>query len=249
MPLSSTDPMPQGARLRTRTGRLLDAVLGVQCGICAAPGGNPCAACRHAIEHSERTRWRCACCALPIATAPLAETQHCAACLHEPRAYDRTLCAADYGPPLDHIELALKFAHRADHATTLGLLLADAFARADLPRLNVLVPVPLSPARLAERGYNQSALIAQSVAHATGLSMDTATLARIRHTDPAAQLDREARARMMQGAFAATRRVDGQAIGLVDDVMTTGATMQAAAHALKAAGAQLVIALAVLRTP
>jgi ComF family protein len=222
-----------------------DAVLGSTCGVCGAPGANPCAACRTHTADLEHRRWRCARCAQPSPQA-IALCGHCRQ--HAP-AFEHTVCAAPYAPPYEQIALALKFSHRADAATTLGVLLGDAFARTGLPAPDCLIPVPLSRERLAERGYNQSALIARSLAAACGVPLDLDTLRRLVHTPAATQLDRAARAQALHGAFAATRRLEGLRIGLVDDVMTTGATMHAAAQALKAAGAHEVIGLAALRTP
>ncbi len=246
-------PVPKAAphtralmRWRARGGRALDAWLGVVCGICGAPGANPCVPCRTERAARENDVWRCATCALPLATPQAA----CGACRRHPSAFDRAICAAAYDPPFDRLALTLKFAHRADYATTLGVLLADAIARAEPPlACEILMPVPLSRSRLAERGYNQAQLIARTVARRLALPLATGALDRVLDTPAAMQLDRAERERAMQGAFAATRRLDGRCIGLVDDVMTTGATLDAAAHALKAAGAARVVALCALRTP
>ena len=232
-------------RMRAWWSATADAVLGSLCSLCGTPGANPCAACRTRTADLERQRWRCSCCAHALSAA----AGLCRHCQQHTPAFEHTVCAAPYAPPYEQIALALKFSHRADAASTLGVLLGDALARAALPAIDCLIPVPLSRERLAERGYNQSALIARSLGDACGLPVDLDVLRRLVHTPAATQLDRAARAQALHGAFAATRRLEGLRIGLVDDVMTTGATMHAAAHALKAAGAAEVIGLAALRTP
>lgn len=238
-------PTAAGRRLRAWWNQATDAVLGTTCCLCGEPGANPCAACRAQTAAREREQWRCGCCAHALTLA----AERCGHCAQQAPAFDRTVCAAPYAPPYEQIALSLKFSHRVDAANTLGTLLGDALARADEPALSLLIPVPLSRERLAERGYNQSALIARSLAACCQTPVDLDALRRLVHTPAAAQLDRAARAQALHGAFGATRRLDGLRIGLVDDVMTTGATMHAAAHALKAAGADAVVALAALRTP
>ena len=242
--------MPRLARLTEIAARCADAIVGAQCGLCGAGGPDPCPACRDEVAAAEGARWRCVRCAEPLGVprAVLADESApmCARCRRDPPAYDGACCAAAYAPPLDRIELALKFGHRAEGARTLGALLAARLARQPL-RLDALIPVPLAPARLAERGYNQAGLIARRLARAGGLMCRESALVRVRPTPRVADLGRDARRAAVEGAFAAPARLDGQVIGLVDDVMTTGATMHAAALALKAAGAAQVFALAALR--
>ncbi len=114
----------------------------------------------------------------------------------------------------------------------------------------VVVPVPLHPTRLAERGFNQSALIARGVARRLGAPLRPLALARIRDTPQQAVLEREERLRNVVGAFRVRRsaEVAGRKVLLVDDVCTTGATIGAAAGALREAGAGVVMAAVVART-
>lgn len=256
--------MPSFAKTLRRSvpiaARLRDALLGVQCGICGQPDQDPCDACRHRVVARERTRLRCVRCAETMAIAVpdgegvshdarlSAAARLCARCLRDPPAFDRTLCAADYAPPLDRVELALKFGRQAHLGSTLGRLLADALRPEELAALDAIVAVPLAPLRLAERGYNQADLIARHIARVCGLPLRRDALVRVRSTPPITGRAREERLALMRAAFAAPVRLDGMAFGLVDDVMTTGATLHEAAHALKAAGATRVVALAALRT-
>ena len=113
-------------------------------------------------------------------------------------------------------------------------------------RLDVVVPIPLAPARRRQRGFNQSELVARRIAEVHGLPLRLDLLERARETDAQAALDAQHRQQNVRGAFVA-RGVTGLRVLLVDDVTTTGATLNEAARALKAAGATHVFALALAR--
>lgn len=173
----------------------------------------------------------------------------CADCRTRPPPWDRTIVLADYAPPLDRLVVALKFQGELAAAGPLGGLLGQALRRAGAPRVDALVPVPLGPGRLAERGYDQAAAIARSAGRAAGLPVRGAWLARIRDTPAQSRLPLQAREGNLTGAFRAGPGVAGSRVALVDDVMTSGSTLREAARALRAAGAQMVINLVVARTP
>jgi ComF family protein len=154
-----------------------------------------------------------------------------------------------YGGPLGEALRRLKYEGRPDLATPLGDLLRRA-ARTGRLRADLVVPVPLHPARLAERGYNQAALLAAAVARELGTPLEPRALRRIRHTPQQARLDRAARLSNVAGAFvpgARGERVRGRRVVLVDDVATTGATLGACSDALRDAGASSVTSLVVAR--
>ena len=183
-----------------------------------------------------------------------ADQQRCGACLADPPYFDGTVCAFRYEFPLDRLLQAYKF--RANLALTA--VLADAMAaqlaralsdgRCRLP--DMIMAMPLSAQRLATRGFNQSALLGRAVAERFGLRFAVTGLTRVRDTRPQAGLKRIERQRNVKNAFAcagAQPNLQGAHIALLDDVMTTGATMSAAAQALKQAGAATVDAWAVAR--
>ena len=135
------------------------------------------------------------------------------------------------------------------HARLAGLL-AEARRRAPLDTATRVLPVPLHPRRERERGFNQAAVLARVVAGRTGLPLDEWSLVRRAHTERhRAGMDRRARRETVEGAFAVTRPrlVEGERILLIDDVLTTGATVGACAHVLRAAGAGEVFVLTVAR--
>jgi ComF family protein len=170
----------------------------------------------------------------------------CGRCLSAPPHFVRGTALADYAPPVDGMVRALKFGARLDLASVFGQLLARR-TRADDGAL--VVPVPLAFERLAERGYNQSMQIARAYCDSTGARLCADIVRRIRHTPPQQALTLEDRRRNVRGAFIASDRVDGRTILVVDDVMTSGSTMDEIARALVAVGAARVHALVVARTP
>jgi len=163
---------------------------------------------------------------------------------------DATLTLGDYAEPFDRLVLRLKFAGRLPAAGWIATQLA-AQVRASGCMPDLLVPVPLAPARLAERGFNQAWEIAHPLARRLGVAASPTLLARRRDTVSQRALDLSARQANLRDAFVVPdqHRLDGLHIGLVDDVMTTGATLREAARVLKAHGAARVTALPALRTP
>jgi ComF family protein len=193
---------------------------------------------------------RCAACDAPIGLFA-AFCPPCAATAERPRNDDpRDVAAFAYGGAIARAITRCKYERRPDLARPLGDLLAAAVgvhrsAIADA----VVVPVPLHPARLAERGYNQAALLAARVARRVGAPMRPLLLARDRDTSQQARLDRRARIENMAGAFRVREpeRVRGRAVLLVDDVCTTGATLGACATVLLEAQATWVARAVVAR--
>ena len=142
--------------------------------------------------------------------------------------------------------MALKFGARLDLADAFGRVLAQ---RAPASREALVVPVPLAFDRMAERGFNQSLQIARAYCSITGARLAADALRRIRHTPPQQTLALAARRRNIRGAFLVSGGVVGRTVIVIDDVMTSGSTMDEIAHVLVAAGAAQVHALVVARTP
>jgi ComF family protein len=187
-------------------------------------------------------------CALPITGATV-----CGACLSDPPAFDATVVAADYLAPVDQLVLRLKYGGALELAPLFGNLLRDALidsAVATLPTR--LAPVPLGSARLIERGFNQALEIARPLARSTAIGLTAQLAVRQRDTGAQAGLTAPARRRNLRGAFIVPHRaaalVAGQHIGIVDDVMTTGATLHELAATLKRFGATRVTNLVFART-
>ncbi len=210
---------------------------------------SPATLCADCVARFGAPRPRCARCGLALGAASAA----CGACLREPPPFEHTVCAVDYRFPWDGLITEFKFQGRVELAAALGRLLAAAVCRADAPRPALLLPVPLADARLRERGYDQAWALARVLARALGLPAEARLLQRPLATVHQATLDRAARQRNLRAAFMVDPRrrpaVQGQRIALVDDVMTTGATVREAASALLRAGAAAVDVWVVARTP
>ena len=161
--------------------------------------------------------------------------------------------AVDYAAPFDQLVWALKFGHQLNHAAVFAHFMLDAILRSrHLPSLpSCLLPVPLSQIRLQQRGFNQALEIAKPLARGLGLALHSHALLRLRDTQAQSLLHIKARTRNVQGAFALTgdTAIDGQHIAIIDDVMTTGATLNEIAHLLKRYGASRVTNLVFARTP
>lgn len=188
----------------------------------------------------------CACCGLPLPHDGDAAAQ-CGACLAEPPPFATARAPLAYGGPARKVVLALKHGRRLH----LARLMARAMLRVagPLPDDAVIVPVPSHRWRLWQRGFNQAAVIARQIARQSGRPLLVDALTRIKPTSSTKGLTRKQRAANVTGAFKVARKADvqGRAVVLVDDVMTTGATVAACARQLKRAGARHVAVLTYTR--
>jgi ComF family protein len=177
----------------------------------------------------------------------------CGDCLSAPPPFTRTVCAVDYEFPWDRLVAAFKFRGQVELAGTLAVRMVDAVSRAATPLPDVVVPVPLSASRLAERGYNQAWELARHLAQHLHLRAEATLLQRPIETAHQAELGRRERRDNLRTAFMADPRRRGvllrRHVALVDDVMTTGATAREAAAVLLRAGAATVEVWVLARTP
>jgi len=221
----------------------LARLLPQRCALCGGPAGAAlwCAACG-----ADLVQLPVAC---PVCAQPSPGSAVCGACLGAPRRFAATIAALSYAFPLDRIIQALKYGRRLELAQPLGEALAAAVQRAPAlsAAVEAIVPMPLSTSRQRERGFNQSMEIGRVVARRTGVPL-ARLLSRPIGGPPQASLPWQDRARNVRGAFACAARLDGLHVAVLDDVMTSGATIEAAATALLAAGAARVDAWVVART-
>jgi ComF family protein len=229
----------------------LDLVYPPLCMSCRAQVREPgalCAACWQAVHFLDGPM--CACCGLPFEFDPGPGTL-CAACHADPPAFDAARAVMRYDEASRGPILALKHGDRLDLAPAFARWL-DRGGRALLDEADLILPVPLHRARLWSRRYNQAAELARGLGRLSGKPTQLFALQRARATpSQGAMPSATARRRNMRGAFRVDPRhksaIAGRNILLVDDVLTTGATVEACARALKRAGAAKVLVLALAR--
>lgn len=232
--------------------RGLHTMLPCSCALCGGTAPDTlCTACRR--QFFSQTVCRCQQCALPLPDLPLVDAPRCGNCLQQAPYFDASIAASDYIAPIDELVIGLKFGGQLALAPLMASLLRDAMLRqteCDLPDL--LIPVPLANDRLRTRGFNQAIEIGRSLSASLGVPLAINVVMRHRETAPQSLLPLDARHANLRAAFsltdAARAAVQGRHIGVVDDVMTTGATLQAMAAILKEAGAQRVTNLIFART-
>ena len=171
--------------------------------------------------------------------------ERCGACIKEPPHFDRVTAAFRYDFPVDRIIQALKYGHQLSVAGWIGRLLASRLAAHEH---DLILPLPLHPMRLAERGFNQSMEIARTLGKALDRPVQYEHLLRTRATRPQADLPHKERQKNVRGAFECRCDYSDQRILLVDDVMTTGATLNECARILKMHGARTVTVAVAART-
>jgi ComF family protein len=173
-------------------------------------------------------RNRCAVCAVPLTAGGV-----CGACLDRPPRFERVEAVFAYRFPVDALIQAYKYGRRLALARLLGELLAREVTR----DVDAIVPMPLAPRRLAERGFNQALEIARVIAQATGIPLIGDACRKTVDTPPQAALPWKERARNVRRVFVCDAGFDGERVAVVDDVLTTGATLNELARVLRKAGA------------
>ena len=220
---------------------LLDLIFPPRCVVCRRPGAWFCPGCLSQVE------WivppLCPHCGEPLRGGPLCPRRG-----HHLALLDGLRSAAWYDGGLRVAIHQYKYRGLRALAEPLGDLLLQAWRR-DPPPVDLLMPVPLHARRSRERGFNQAALLAHYLSRGAGLSLDTSSLRRIRYTSSQVDLSAGQRLANVQGAFAycGGPSLEGRRVCLIDDICTTGATLQACAAALREAGAGTVWAFTLAR--
>lgn len=214
------------------------AVLAPECLLCGEPAGESmlCEACTTRMPRSPPS---CPICAMPSPAASV-----CGACLARLPPFDATLALWPYAYPIDRLVQSLKYQGNLPVARLFGAALAQHVAGRIV---DLVVPMPLARERLKARGFNQAVEIARATVGRAPLA--TADVVRVRDTASQTDLPYTARALNVRGAFACHRGLRGRRVAVIDDVMTTGATLSELAATLKHAGAEWVENWVIARTP
>lgn len=205
---------------------------------CGQPGFNEMDLCRDCFIELPRNSKCCYRCAEPFETA-IQTPQLCGRCLKKPPSFDESHAPFLYGDGLRFLITQLKFNRQFKHARLLGTLLAQYLTdNVELPEC--IIPVPLHPNRYRERGFNQSIEIARHLARQLSLPIELNSCIRNRDTAHQTDLAAKQRGKNMRHAFTVRQTLAYRHIAIVDDVMTTGATVAALADTLKKHGANRV---------
>jgi ComF family protein len=220
-----------------------------QCAICKSwpSKGMVCEPCVTRFAQPIR---RCIGCALALKSGISPDITRCGACIVKPPPLDECLASVSYDYPWNHCIASYKFGNDPAWASTFALLLKSTpWIEPAVERADILIPVPLSTARLQHRGYNQALELCKHLSHD---KTDTRLLLRIKDTLTQSTLSRSERLHNVKAAFAVeplrAQALQGKRVVLVDDVMTSGATLFAAAAALRQAGASHITAIVFART-
>jgi len=219
------------------------------CAVCRVERGDPvCAGCRQDFFDPDCPR--CLVCGDRLWIGRLSipsPATHCGRCEVARPAFDRTIVLGDYTPPLDGMVTALKSGGRLDLARVFGRLLAERVG----PRSSIecLLAVPLTRSRQRQRGFNQSIEIARVVARDLAMPLLRRALVRTGTGPPQQSLPLHARRGNVSGAFQVRRALPVRCAAVIDDVMTSGATLDEVGAVLKRAGVEQIVNLVVARTP
>ena len=219
---------------------LLDLVYPPRCVACQGPGGLFCSACQESIEFIQPPI--CPLCGQSTTTGQL-----CRSCRSKPLQIDGIRAVGYLEGGLRTAIHRFKYSNLRPLAAPLAKLAME-YLNHHRPPVQALVPVPLHAGRLRERGYNQAALLARQMGDATGLPVVDGALLRVKSTVPQVGLSADRRRHNVEGAFqCGGAGLKGKSVLLVDDVCTTGATLEACSIALRHAGAERVWALVLAR--
>lgn len=209
-----------------------------RCALCLAPDPSDLHLCRDCRTDLPWLETGCPRCALPLS----APGQPCGHCQTQPpgfeRSFDRTVALFQYAPPIDHLIQQFKFGQGLHLARLFAALLAERLR--DSARPDCIIPVPLHPNRQRARGFNQALEIARPLARHLGCALDYQSCRRARATPAQSLLHATQRRRNLRGAFTLTHPLGARHVALVDDVMTTGSTLNALAETLRASGVEMI---------
>lgn len=223
---------------------VLNLLFPVNCGSCGGKVevSSSLGVCRQCINNLEISNSdACGYCGRPIDNV----VGFCSSCIDGSSNIDKIYTSCYYRNNIKNLIINFKFRNRKYLGRLLAELLIDVYKKRFTDEVDLIVPLPLSPSRTRERGYNQAEILCRYFSKKTGIKMSKKMLWRTKNTLAQSSLSRRQRFRNMEKAFKASNKAEGLRILLIDDVATTGATLQNAASALRKAGASEVYGLVV----
>ncbi len=215
------------------------------CGKKAAGGRDLCPRCAAGLAHNHNP---CRSCALPLPETSQPGTC-CGECQTHQRPYDKVTAPYLYAGEIRHLHQAFKFHRKLSAGRLLAELLCDTIGASDTARPELLIPVPLHPARVRQRGFNQAMEIARIASGRLGIPVDQFCIRRCKATAPQSGLTKRERIANIRGAFVLERPVQAAHVAIIDDVMTTGMTIEQVARVLRQHGVRRIDAWVVARRP
>lgn len=218
------------------------------CGVITSAGAEKkashhgiCAKCRRKIKYI--TEPRCKKCGKPISKE---ESEYCFDCTGKKHAFEEGRSLWVHKDPVEQAVYAFKYKNRRIYGKTFGAEMAECYGKYLWKKeVDLIVPIPLHKKRRKERGYNQAEILANELGKRTGIPVDARALKRIKETSPQKKLNDKGRRQNIKGAFASERKIAGKTIVLVDDIYTTGSTLDEAARTLYQNGAEKVYFLTI----
>lgn len=221
----------------------IDRIIRPTCLLCGARSGIHPTLCDSCHQDLPYNRFPCPGCGIPMSL----EQKRCGRCLRHPMPFDGVFIPFRYTPPLDRLLLDFKFNAGFHLGELMGRLFAEALAERQQPLPNLLIPVPLHPKRLRQRGFNQALLLAKTISRRFAIPIHTGLCQRIAATQSQARLEAKARKKNLRGAFHCAHASDIDRVAIIDDVLTTGATQAELCRCLKRSGVKQVEAWALAR--
>ena len=216
------------------------------CILCGAPGEKDRDLCRGCHQDLPHNHHPCRHCALPLPDAAPPGSV-CGECQKRPPLFDRCHAALAYEYPADHLISGLKFHGRLSYGRLMADLLGRHLQQGNSGLPGLIIPVPLHPSRLRERGFNQALELARPLSRLFEIPIDSTSCIRSRATEPQSGLDKKARRRNIRGAFEVRENLETRHVALVDDVVTTGSTVNELARLLRRHGVEQITVWAVAR--
>lgn len=227
-----------------RRNLFLDILYPRHCPVCheiTVPWGKRiCDTCKEKLRPIQGPR--CFCCSKPL---EMAEQEYCRDC-RKTRQFQQGLGIFAYSSLLQNSLFQLKYKKRQEYGTFYGEFAAY-YSKETIEKwgIDIIIPIPLHPRRLEKRGYNQAGVIAEALGKKLGISVSEKILRRQKNTKPQKELNHQERQKNIKNAFVAKKKLDGENILLVDDIYTTGSTVEEAAKELKKAGAGKIFFLTI----